>query len=195
MNHLIVFFALLCFSFSSYCQTESKKKERHFGLAINSGVAISALAININPTGIFYINRHQVELGFGLYPVNVRTSIDELIWSGHLNYKYYPSGINKRFSSYMVTSLSYTQKEGGYVMNYPLGQTDYFIFGHNKFRYISLTGGYGFDIKILKNGYIGSALNVGVFTAGTGFQSSALRKLFEEFGLDVAFRLNIGYRF
>jgi hypothetical protein len=194
MNHLLVIFFLICFSFSLQSQTETNKKERYFGVAINSGASTAPFALSTNPTGVFYINRHQIELGYGLYPFN---NEEQRIWGTHLNYKYYPNGIDQRFSLYFITSLTYTQKVENKKFYNDIGPNPYIMHYQNKFEYLSLTGGYGFDLKIFKNGYIGTCLNIGLITRSATFELLTWpeEKMFEEYGPNVALRLNIGYRF
>jgi hypothetical protein len=194
MNHLIALFFLICFSFSLQSQTETNKKEWHFGVAINSGFALSAGALNTNPTGTFYINRHQVELGFGFYPLNTKKSNDLRLMGGQLNYKFYPNGIHKRFSLYFMNGLTYTYKVGVDKHLHIDDLNQYVITTQNKDKYLSLISGFGFDVKIFKNGYMGSCLNFGLTTSNSSLELLST-KHFQTIGLNGALRLNIGYRF
>lgn len=173
--------------FSSYCQTAEENKEVRFGVALNSGFTATIGELSTAPTGILYVNRHQLELGFDVYPFSFNSP---RVFGLALNHKFYPNGIGQRFSLYFTTNLTYTNSfiDHHYIVNNY--QTTY--------NYMSLLGGYGFDLKVLKKAYIGTSLNVGIITnnrKSTNTGASYNYKMFDRFQLDGAIRLNIGYRF
>ena len=174
----------------NFCFTQEKSNETHFGFAINSSLTRELESPSVTPTIVYYRKNNQLELGLTTYP----------FYSNHLkyyrrfgcdfSYKYFPNGIQNVFNLYLVTNINYTitYSDYTYIIN-PYISREY---------YLNLMGGFGFDVKVFKKGYIGTNVNIGAATFGkksTNTGSIYDYKLFEQFYLDGAIRLNIGYRF
>lgn len=164
-------------------QGQEKSSEGNFGFAINSGMNGEIYPIRLVPSITYQKDKSQWELGAGLHPYIYK---DQRILSLELNYKYFPNGSSNKFNMYLLSHFSYLNKK----------LETYFPTALN---YLFLNGGYGFQINVLKGAYIGTNMNLGVFThqknseiPSESFSSNAL---FREFGLNLAFQFNMGYRF
>lgn len=162
---------------------QEKKPDGSFGFAINSGMNGEIYPIRLIPSITYLNGKSQWELGAGLHPY---IHEDQRILSLELNYKYFPNGTSNKFSMYLITHFSYVNNK--LETYYP-----------TTYNYLFLNGGYGFQIDVLKGVYIGTNMNVGVFTrqknSENPYPDFASNKLFDEFSLNIAFQFNIGYRF
>jgi hypothetical protein len=169
------------FSFFSNAQTNDSNGK--FGFTINSSLNGEIQPIRIVPSLTYYKGKNQFELGFGMHPF-IRK--DQKIKSGEFNYKYYPNGTDNKYNLYFITRLSYVNNT----------RNTYYPATYN---YLFLNGGYGLEIKAFKGAYLGTNISIGTFTynkdSENPYNTFAPKKLFEEFGFDLAFQFNIGYRF
>lgn len=210
MRHSVLFLCLFLIFHASAQEDESTSSNRHFGVAINTSLLGGEIgSISSAITGLYYQNKHQFELGLALHP---RESGHRRNVGGEFNYKYFPNGIKNRFNMYFSGNLTYTNQKREY--NY----TDYlfsydFVSGHytysdpfpvhyeRRMNFLTLTAGYGFQVKIFKGLYTGTALNVGFTTCNyrvigiENHPSYSSNDMFGEYYLSGAVRLNVGYRF
>jgi hypothetical protein len=157
-------------------------KPNRFGAAVNSSIWDGYRSISIAPTVTYLKGKHQFELGFGLHPF---TSDNVRMLSTEFNYKYFPNGIENRFNIYFLTNFTHSNK----LIRQSLDTRD---------NYLILTGGYGFQVKVLKNAYFGTNVNIGGLTKSRSSEDPNYnnnQKLFDRYYLSGAIRLNIGYRF
>ncbi len=162
---------------------QAKRPGGSFGFAINSGINGEIYPIRLIPSITYLSGKSQWELGAGLHPYIHK---DQRIISLELNYKYFPNGTGNKFNMYLITHFSYVNNK--LETYYP-----------TTFNYLFLNGGYGFQINVLNGAYLGTNVNVGIFThqknSGNPYPEFASNKLFDEFGMNLAFQFNIGYRF
>ncbi|MFK7784211.1 MAG: hypothetical protein AB8B56_03795 [Crocinitomicaceae bacterium] len=193
MKNSVLFICLFSI-FNLFAQEESKTVDKHFGAAINSSLMGDLWSFTIAPTGFFYINKHQIELGFAFHPFY--HSGDRNL-GGELNYKYFPNGIDKIFNMYFVTNFTYTNQY--WEKKIPNQSTGIPYSYERNTDFLTLTGGYGFQVKFLKNAYVGTNFTLGVTTFSRRVDSSTSTSyripMFGEYYLDGALRFNVGYRF
>jgi hypothetical protein len=69
----------------------------------------------------------------------------------------------------------------------------------SKYNYLFLNGGYGFQLSATKKLYLGTNFTIGTYSyskrSEIPFEGFAKKDLFDEFGFNLAFQFNIGYRF
>lgn len=187
MKQIIVILLFCWTSSMSFSQVGSNIKDVHLGAAINSSLSGIVGTISVAPTFTFYSNGNEVGLGFAIHPFHISSP---RIIGIELSYRYYPNGISERFSMFFEVNATYTNsfRDHYYLINNY--QTNY--------NFINFLGGYGFDIKVFKNGYIGTSLNIGLNTSGRKSTDSGAQynyNMFDQFDLDGAVRIRIGYRF
>lgn len=190
MKNSILFICLFSL-FNVSAQEKSETSNKHFGVALNSSIMAEIGGVTIAPTGFYYVNKHQVELGFAVHPFYTSSSARRL--GAELNYKYFPNGIDNRFNLYFSTNLTYTNEY--YEQTYSSNNYRY----ERKTNFLTLTGGYGFQLSLFKKAYVGTSLNLGVTTCSYEVSGSSSptysNPMLGEFYLDAALRLNVGYRF
>lgn len=164
----------------SFSQTDSKPGK--LGFSINSAINGEIYPIRLIPSITYFKNNSQYELGFGIHPFFRK---DQDIYSAEFNYKYFPNGTDNKFNMYLIGNLSFIHNARQTF--YP---TDY--------NYIFLNGGYGFQLVPFKNGYMGTNISIGMFTnnkrSEVPYPAFAEQNFFDEFGFNLAFQFNIGYR-
>lgn len=196
MKNLLILFYFVCLSFLLVGQsTDTPTKEKYFGFSLNSSIIGTINSTSITPSGLFYFNKHQIELGFAIHPFKPSDYIPNTprAYGTELNYKFFPQGLNNRLNLYLGMNLTYTNSPSYHDnRNYPPYEIEYV-----KVNYLSLTGGSGVQLKFLKNAYIGTSLNLGVYTSGnvTNDHRQHSYSLFDDFEIDGAIRFDIGYRF
>ena len=167
-------------SLFSYSQTDAE--QGRIGFAINSGINGELYPIRVIPSVTYLKNKSQYEIGFGIHPYFRK---DQDIYSGEFNYKFFPNGTDDKFNMYLVGNISYVhnRRETFFPTNY---------------NYLFLNGGYGFQLVPFKNGYMGTNISIGLFTnnkkSEIPYAAFAEKSLFEDFGFNMAFQFNIGYR-
>ncbi|MCB9793651.1 MAG: hypothetical protein H6741_13085 [Alphaproteobacteria bacterium] len=154
-----------------------------FGLALNSSVNGEVYPMRLTPTATVLLGKSQLEAGVGLHPF-IRK--DQRVWSGELNYKYFPNGLDNAIDLYLIGRFSYVNnaRETYYPTTY---------------HYLFLNAGYGMMLSHERGSYIGTNLSVGPYTYARrsenpyeGFDDDAL---FDKVGFNLAFQFNVGYRF
>jgi hypothetical protein len=165
----------------STAQTDSTKGQ--FGFALNSSLNGEVYPIRLVPSITYLKKNNQFEIGFGVHPF-IRK--DQTIYSCEFNYKFFPNGTNNKFNMYLITHASFIHnpRETYYPTTY---------------NYLFLNGGYGFQLVPFKNAYIGTNMSAGLFTynkkSDVPYDSFSAKRFFSEFGFNLAFQFNIGYRF
>jgi hypothetical protein len=168
-------------SFSNYGQTTDSTGR--FVFALNSSLNGELTPIRMVPSIAFLKGKSQFELGFGL---NLFSRITHKILTGEFNYKYFPNGAENKFNMYLIGRFSYINNRRNYY--YP-----------STYNYLFLNGGYGFQISPFKNAYLGTNISIGTFSyskrSEVPYPSFTKTDLFDEFGFNLAFQFNLGYRF
>ena len=181
MKHYFITLSIGLTSMSSIAQTDTKTGQ--FGFALNSSLNGEIYPIRLVPSISYLKNNSQLELGFGIHPF-IRK--DQNIFSGEFNYKYFPNGTDRKFNMYLIACISYV---------YNPRKTYYPAI----YQYLFVNGGYGFQLVPFKNAYMGTNISIGTFTyskqSEIPYESVVKKDLFEEFGFNLAFQFNIGYRF
>jgi len=168
---------------SLFAQAQSNNTSGKFGFVMNSSLNGEFYQIRLVPSVTYSKGNNQFELGFGLRPFNQK---DQRILSCELNYKYYPNGTVNKFNMYLISRLSYINN---------LKNT----FFPTAYNYLFLNGGYGLEINAFKGLYLGTNISIGAFTYSKNSENPYLdfdkNKMFDEFGFNLAFQFNVGYRF
>lgn len=174
--------ALLAVS-SFLVSAQKSDSTAQFGFTINSSFNGEIYPIRVVPSVTYFKGKNQLEVGFGMHPY-IRK--DQKILSGEINYKNYPNGTGNKFNLYFIARFSYVNNK----------RNTYFPTSYN---YLFLNGGYGFEVSPFKGAYLGTNISCGTFTynkdSENPYNTMAPKKLFKEFGFDLAFQFNIGYRF
>lgn len=181
MKRFVIAFIIGLVPLSSSAQSDSTKGQ--FGFALNSSMNGEVYPIRLVPSITYLKKKSQLELGFGIHPF-IRK--DQNIYSGEFNYKYFPNGTAKKFNMYLLGRLSYIHNPRD-------------TFYPTTYNFLFLNGGYGFQLVPFKNAYLGTNMSVGIFTnnkkSEIPYNGFSEENLFDEFGFNLAFQFNMGYRF
>lgn len=181
---MIRYLFIFLFGLTSFvCTAQTDPARGKFGVALNSSLNGEVYPLRLVPS-ITYLNENsQLELGFGIHPF---IKVDQNVYSGEFNYKYFPNGTEKDFNLYLIGSLSYIHNPRP-------------TFYPTTYNYLFLNGGYGFQLVPFENAYMGMNVSAGVFTnnkrSEIPYDSFAKKDLFDELGFNLAFQFNLGYRF
>ena len=163
--------------------SQSNDSTGRIRFALNSSINGEVYPIRLVPTLTYIQGNSQFELGGGIHPF-IRKN--QKIFSGELNYKYFPNGKDRKFNMYLIGRFSYIHNSRSTY--YP-----------SRYNYLFLNGGYGFQINASKKIYLGTNFTIGTFTYGKQseipYDSFKKKDLFKEFGFNLAFQFNIGFRF
>ncbi len=178
------YFLLSLFSlFHFLIYAQSNDSTGRFGFTLNSSLNGELYPIRIVPSLTYIKGKSQLELGFGFHPF-IRK--DQKMFSGELNHKYFPNGTENKFNTYLIIRFSYINNR--LDTYYP-----------STYNYLFLNGGYGMEIKAFKGFFVGTNISAGTFTyskkSSIPYEAFADQRLFYEFGFNLAFQFNIGYRF
>ena len=181
MKYYLIVLIIGLTSLSATAQIDSTKGQ--FGFGLNSSLNGEVYPIRLVPSITYIKNKSQLELGFGVHPF-IRK--DQNVFSGEFNYKYFPNSTDNKFNLYLIARLSYIHNPRK-------------TFYPTTYNYLFLNGGYGLQLSPFKNAYMGTNMTIGTFTynrqSEIPYKSFASKKLFDEFGFNIAFQFNIGYRF
>lgn len=179
-NFIIALFVVLIPVLSS---AQDDAHQGRFGFALNSSMNGEVYPLRLVPSLTYLKGKNQIELGFGLHPFIKK---DQQIFSGEMNYKYFPNGTDNKFNMYLIAQASYLHNPRK-------------TFYPTTYNYLFLNGGYGFELAPFKNAYLGTNMTIGTFTynkrSEIPYDSFAKQDMFEKFGFNLAFQFNIGYRF
>ncbi|MEQ9375543.1 MAG: hypothetical protein RIG68_10205 [Imperialibacter sp.] len=186
MNIVKHFFIILLASLIPYLSSAQKidSPGNSWGFALNSSYNTEINTVGLVPGASFYKEKSQFELGVGFYPFVVK---NQRVVSGNFNYKYFPNGAGNKFNLFLIISGAYVNQ---------LRKTYY----PATYQYLFLGGGYGMQISLFKGVYLGTNINLGTFTHSKRTENPyknylGTQKLFDEFGMNLAFQANVGYRF
>ena len=188
MNKILAFIALFSVSFAWTQEAIEPVKQKHFGVSVNTSLALAYGSLSFAPTVFFYADKHQFELGFGIYPFEGH----ELGKMGvEFNYKYFYNGIENRFSPYFMGRAGYVNSV--YMNAFLANDTR-----HE--NHVTLTAGYGVQMKLIKGAYIGTNVSLGGATNNyyvnkSNSESQEFMPMFNDFYLEAVAQLTIGYRF
>ena len=180
-NYLLIVLAV----FATVVQAQNIDSTKSgFGFALNSEYNNQINAIEIAPTAIFFKGKHQFELGTGLNPFSLS---NQRIVSGQFNYKHFPNGRDNKFNMYLMMSCDYTNQ---------LKKTYY----PTTNQYLFVSGGYGFQVRVVDGLNLGTNLNLGTFTQSMHSENPYLvqlgsPKMFDNLSMNLSFQVNISYRF
>lgn len=187
MKPPILTMLIFCISSIAFGQVDPKPKEIHFGATINSSLLADVGSFSVAPTATYYSNGSEFGLGFAIHPFKIE---HPRIIGVELSYRYYPNGISNRFNLFFEVNSTYTN----YFRDHLYINNNY----QTTYQFLDLLGGYGFELKVFDGLYLGTSLNIGGATRSrkdTGSGAIYNYGLFEQFDLDGAIRLRIGYRF
>jgi hypothetical protein len=155
-----------------------------FGLALYSGFNGEVYAIRLGLGGTYTWDIWQFELGLGIHPV---VQSDQSVFSVDHNTKLFPNGLGNKVNFYFLGNLAYV---------YNHRET----FFPTTYNYIFFNAGYGFEVMIVENLYLDTNVSYGGFTYSKTTDNPAqsyldAEQLFLDYGSNLAFQLNLGYRF
>lgn len=183
MKHYLFIFLFNLIPFWNQAQTTDKSATRKLGFVLNTGYNGELRAFQANPSLVYVKRNSQFELGVGFNPFD---RADQTLLSGDINHKYFPNGMDHKFNFYFITQLSVIHNE----------RNTYYPATYN---YLFLNLGYGFQIKIFEDAYLGTNVKIGTFTYNKssenpyeGFNSTGF---FDEVGLNLDFQLHLSYLF
>lgn len=162
---------------------QSEEAHKGFGFTINSSINEELYTARIVPSVVYTKGNNQFELGMGFNPSD--RQIQKLL-SSEFNYKYFPNGFNKKYNMYLITRVLFVNRKNK-------------TFYPTAYNYLFVNGGYGFEVIPFKNAFIGTNVCLGTFTFSKKteilYDAVSSQNLFDEIGLNLAFQLNVGYRF
>jgi hypothetical protein len=148
-------------------EKEIPKNLVRYGFAFN----LSATSDGLPASVLFTLNykKHQIELGprFGLGSFAVGAY--QKVIGGELNYKFYPTGDEKWFSSYALFHVGYFYRHLSYSTVFEPSATETKI---STEAYI----GYGVKFTIIKGFYLGSHIGLGWYQSKTDIVDGILSK-------------------
>ncbi len=172
------------FLFPLFAEAQKADSPAKFGLELSTKVNGEVYPLRLVSTYYYQKGKHQLEWAFGFHPF-IRK--EQEVVSSELNYKYFPNSVENKFNMYLITSLDYVyhRRESFYPATY---------------QYLYLNGGYGFQVQAFGGAYVGTNILAGAFTSSKRSENPyngnfGSRDMFEEFGVNIVFQFNIGYRF
>ena len=183
MIRSILIIQILLFPVMLQAQKSVAKNTSKLGFSFNNVLNGELSTLLTTPSLAYLKGNSQFELGLGFNPFD-RT--DQTLLSGEINYKYFPNGVAEKFNLYFISQLAifHNQRNTYYPATY---------------NYLFLNAGYGFQIKLFDNAYLGTNVKAGTFTFNKsstnpyeGFQSTSF---FDETGLNLDFQLHLNYYF
>jgi len=155
-----------------------------WGFVLNSSFNTEINAIGFAPSASYFGGKSQFEMGVGYYPFRLK---NQRIISGEFNYKYFPNGRTNKYNLFLILSCSYVNQLK--KLYYPA-----------TYQYLFLSGGYGMQISLFKGAYLGTSVNFETFTHSKRTENPyndyiGTQNLFDTFGMNLDFRVNIGYQF
>lgn len=170
---------------------EDGKKEKperliNYGFSINLSVTSDGLPASV----LFTINykKYQIDLGprFGLGSWAVGSY--QKVIGGELNYKFYPTGDEKWFSSYVLFHMGYFYRRLNYSTVFEPAAKETKI---STEAYL----GYGVKFTIVKGFYLGSYVGFGWYQSKTDIRDGILSNKRTDSGLGGMASVFMGYKF
>jgi len=148
MRHYIILLLILMIPFVNQAQSTPRDNNGKFGFVLNAGFNGELYALQVAPSIAYSKDINQFEFGIGWNPFDRG---DQTLLSGELNYKYFPNGTDQKYNLYLFTQLAFVQNH----------RDTYYPATYN---YLFLTGGYGFQVKLLERAYLGTDIGLGAFS-------------------------------
>lgn len=200
MNTIRIIF-LLSFSNLLFAQKDTNSLERNFGVSLNTSICGYSYYFPMSIALLYRNNNHQLELG----PKFQFTQNDyyKRQFGVEFNYRYYPNGINKRFSMFFLLNSDYFRKL--LEREYQQYSNDPAFIGtvnqKSTRNYYTLNLGYGVHVNLIKGLYLSSNMGIGLLLEdyndnrnSTNENLNSFKGYFnEELNFIAAF--SIGYRF
>ncbi|WP_341902298.1 hypothetical protein [Fluviicola taffensis] len=167
-------------------EKEISKKLVRYGFALNLSVTSDGLPASV----LFTINykKHQIDLGprFGLGDFAVGSY--QKVIGGELNYKFYPTGDEKWFSSFVLFHMGYFYRRLNYSTVFEPSAKETKI-GTEAYL------GYGVKFTIVKGFYLGSYFGIGWYQSKTDVRDGILSYKRTDNGWGGIASVFIGYKF
>ncbi len=169
-------------------RTKNEKPKRNFHIGLAFELARTSDGIPATALITFLYKKHQVELGprFGLG--NWAVGWYEKVIGGEVNYKFYPWGDEKRFSSYALFHGAYLYRGLNYSSVFASPAKEIKIS-------TELSLGYGVKFTIARGFYIGSYVGLGMYQSKTNIIEGTLSDKKNTRGPGITVSLFIGYKF
>ncbi|MEM6345762.1 MAG: hypothetical protein AAF927_17850 [Bacteroidota bacterium] len=178
-----LFFVILLCVFPFFALAQSNHLAGRFGLEINSGLSSEIPSIRLGPSLTYLKGKNQFNLGLGFAP---SASNERQVFSVDYRNKYFLNGMDKKYSLYLTNGFSFVRKE----------RDAFFNTTHN---YLFFDVGYGFQVNVIGNIYLGTNISAGPFSyhrySENPIDEFAMVQLFQEWGFHVSGQFNLGYRF
>lgn len=167
---------------------KKEKSERliNYGFSINLSVTSDGLPASVLFTANF--KKHQFDLGprFGLGSFAVGAY--QKVIGGEFNYKFYPNGDEKWFSSFVLFHMGYFYRNLSYSTVFEPDAKETKI---STEAYL----GYGVKFTVVKGFYLGSYVGFGWYQSKTDISDGILSKKRTDNGLGGMASVFIGYKF
>ncbi|MNJ88810.1 hypothetical protein D3C87_63670 [compost metagenome] len=186
--HLFLSTLLICSGLVAQESDDSivSRNELRYGFSINQSATSDGL-----PTSVLFIvnyKKHQIELGprFGLGSFAVGWYQKAL--GGELNYKFYPNGDEKWFSSFLLFHAGYFYRRFNYSTVFEPAARE------TKTSFQSALG-YGVKFTLIKGLYLGSHIGLGWYQSKTDIRDGILSNKRIDSGLGAIASVFLGYKF
>lgn len=165
---------------------EKEKKLVSYGFALNLSVTSDGLPASVLLTVNY--KKHQIDLGprFGLGSFAVGSY--QKVIGGELNYKFYPNGDTKWFSSYALFHMGYFYRRLNYSTVFEPSAKETKI---STEAYL----GYGVKFTLIRGFYLGSYAGLGWYQCKTNIVDGILSNNRTDSGLGGIGSVFIGYKF
>lgn len=181
MIRYLLIIQILLFPVVLQAQSSDVENSGESGFSLSTGFNGELYAFQVTPSLAYLKGNSQFELGLGFNPFD---RADQTLLSGNINYKYFPNGMGRKFNLYFITQLSIIQNQ----------RNTYYRATYN---YLFLNAGYGFQINLFKDAYLGTNVKIGTFTYNKssenpyeGFHST---DFFDETGFNLDLQLHLSY--
>ncbi|MEQ8471397.1 MAG: hypothetical protein RIC35_09430 [Marinoscillum sp.] len=181
MIRFMLIILILLIPMVHHAQTSAAENTGQWGVVLNAGFNGELGAFQATPSLAYLKGNSQFELGLGFNPFD-RT--DQTLLSGDMNYKYFPNGMERKFNLYFITQLSiiHNQRNTYYPATY---------------NYLFLNAGYGFQINLFKDAYLGTNVKIGTFTynkaSDNPYEGFRTTDFFDETGFNLDLQLHLSY--
>lgn len=173
-------------SISKDGEKEMPKKLVRYGFALNLSITSDGLPASVLLTVNY--KKHQIDLGprFGLGSFAVGWY--QKVIGGELNYKFYPTGDQKWFSSYALFHVGYFYRRLNYSTVFEPSAKETKI---STETYL----GYGVKFTIVKEFYLGTYVGLGWYQSKTDIVDGILSDKRTNNGLGYISSVFVGYKF
>jgi len=162
---------------------QSNSAHGRWGVEITSSLHNELTPIRLGPTLTYTKGNNQYNMGVSMAP---STSNGQRILSVDYRNKHFLNGTDQKYSLYLTTGASYIRNERE-------------TFFPTTYNYLFFDAGYGFQVNVIGGMYLGTNVIAGLFTyqrnTENPLEGFASTRLFEEWGFQLGFQFNMGYRF